>query len=233
MLAVPSARSRSSQRRPRSSPLRSPVRRASSNSALSRCPSVAARNARDLGTCGRRHVSRRLRLRRHHENEPWRGETSGRAAVSDALGRERAVDSAVPLQLSCPGIRTPGHDARHNLTERASLWPKYVIKAVQRGLAAALALLPLTGTGRRHPAPWPTLLPACSRPLSPATATPAVPWNAGDDPADGCNARNEVLLDEAVEPPTVGSGCRLTGGRWWSYYDATWVTSPAPWTSTA
>ncbi|WP_239513005.1 HNH endonuclease [Streptomyces actuosus] len=50
-------------------------------------------------------------------------------------------------------------------------------------------------------------------------------WNTGLDPADGCNTRAEVLLDEAVEPSAVGPGCRLTGGRWWSYYDATWVTS--------
>ncbi|MEY9997352.1 hypothetical protein ABIE67_009471 [Streptomyces sp. V4I8] len=50
-------------------------------------------------------------------------------------------------------------------------------------------------------------------------------WNTGDDPADGCNTRAEVLIHEAVDPPTVGPGCRLTGGSWWSYYDATVVTS--------
>ncbi|MEV8597606.1 HNH endonuclease family protein [Streptomyces sp. NPDC052012] len=50
-------------------------------------------------------------------------------------------------------------------------------------------------------------------------------WNAGADPADGCNTRAEVLIAEAVEAPTVGAGCRLTGGRWFSYYDAIWVTS--------
>lgn len=50
-------------------------------------------------------------------------------------------------------------------------------------------------------------------------------WNTDDDPADGCNTRAEVLIHEAVTPPTVGPGCRLTGGTWWSYYDATVVTS--------
>lgn len=50
-------------------------------------------------------------------------------------------------------------------------------------------------------------------------------WNAGNDPADGCSTRNEVLISEAVEPPTVGSRCSLSGGRWWSYYDQVWVTS--------
>lgn len=51
-------------------------------------------------------------------------------------------------------------------------------------------------------------------------------WNAGLDPADGCNTRAEVLLDEAVEAPAVAAGCKLSGGRWNSYYDAAEVTDP-------
>jgi hypothetical protein len=50
-------------------------------------------------------------------------------------------------------------------------------------------------------------------------------WNSGDDPTDGCSTRHEVLLDEAVEPRTVGSRCALSGGLWFSYYDQVWVTS--------
>lgn len=34
-----------------------------------------------------------------------------------------------------------------------------------------------------------------------------------------------MLLSEAVEPPTVGPRRRLSGGRWWSYFDQAWVTS--------
>lgn len=45
-------------------------------------------------------------------------------------------------------------------------------------------------------------------------------WTAGKNPADGCNTRAEVLLSEAVEQPQVLTGCKLSGGRWWSYYDA-------------
>ncbi|MGA4980153.1 HNH endonuclease family protein [Streptomyces cinereoruber] len=44
-------------------------------------------------------------------------------------------------------------------------------------------------------------------------------WNTGLDPADGCNTRNEVLLAEAVQEPTMAAGCKLTGGKWLSYYD--------------
>ncbi|MEU8604732.1 HNH endonuclease family protein [Streptomyces parvulus] len=50
-------------------------------------------------------------------------------------------------------------------------------------------------------------------------------WNTGADPTDGCNTRAETLIAEAVEPPAVGAKCRLTGGRWFSYYDQVWVTS--------
>lgn len=49
-------------------------------------------------------------------------------------------------------------------------------------------------------------------------------WNAGEDPTDGCDTRAEVLLDEAVVAPTVGSRCELTGGRWTSYFDGQEVT---------
>ncbi|MFE0773195.1 HNH endonuclease family protein [Streptomyces sp. NPDC058861] len=44
-------------------------------------------------------------------------------------------------------------------------------------------------------------------------------WNTGLDAADGCNTRNEVLLAEAVQEPAVAAGCKLTGGKWVSYYD--------------
>ncbi|GAA1920484.1 HNH endonuclease family protein [Nocardioides lentus] len=46
-----------------------------------------------------------------------------------------------------------------------------------------------------------------------------------DADGDGCDARRETLLQEADDAPTVGSGCSLTGGRWFSYYDRVSVTS--------
>ncbi|MFE2359002.1 HNH endonuclease family protein [Streptomyces parvulus] len=103
---------------------------------------------------------------------------------------------------------------------------------VLRGLSAALLVaLPLT-----VPAPA-----QAAETLSLTDAVAALPiaaesregydrdafrhWNTGADPTDGCNTRAETLIAEAVEPPTVGPKCRLTGGRWWSYYDQVWVTS--------
>lgn len=47
-----------------------------------------------------------------------------------------------------------------------------------------------------------------------------------DADGDGCSTRNEVLLAEADDPPTVGDDCKLTGGRWYSYYDGVSVNGP-------
>lgn len=49
-----------------------------------------------------------------------------------------------------------------------------------------------------------------------------VHWTDAD--GDGCDARDEVLLREAVEDPTVGDSCDLEGGAWFSYYDGEEVT---------
>lgn len=40
-----------------------------------------------------------------------------------------------------------------------------------------------------------------------------------DADGDGCDTRKEVLIAEAVEAPTVGARCALTGGLWYSAYD--------------
>lgn len=46
-----------------------------------------------------------------------------------------------------------------------------------------------------------------------------------DADGDGCSTRNEVLISEADDPVSVGSSCALSGGRWYSYYDAVSQTS--------
>lgn len=50
-------------------------------------------------------------------------------------------------------------------------------------------------------------------------------WTDAD--GDGCSTRNEVLVSEADDPVSVGSGCALTGGRWFSYYDRVSWTDPS------
>lgn len=50
-------------------------------------------------------------------------------------------------------------------------------------------------------------------------------WTDAD--SDGCDTRYEVLIAESVSPVTVGAGCTLSGGSWFSYFDgATW-TNPS------
>jgi hypothetical protein len=48
-----------------------------------------------------------------------------------------------------------------------------------------------------------------------------------DSDGDGCNTRYEVLIAEATTEPTVGSGCSLSGGRWYSYYNNASYTLPS------
>ncbi|WP_350325385.1 HNH endonuclease family protein [Streptomyces katrae] len=48
-----------------------------------------------------------------------------------------------------------------------------------------------------------------------------------DDDKNGCSSRNDVLIAEAIEAPTVGAGCTLTGGVWHSYYDDVMVSGPS------
>ena len=40
-----------------------------------------------------------------------------------------------------------------------------------------------------------------------------------DEDGDGCNARREVLIAEAIEAPTIGDRCDLIGGLWYSAFD--------------
>lgn len=46
-----------------------------------------------------------------------------------------------------------------------------------------------------------------------------------DADGDGCSTRNEVLISEADDPVSVSGSCTLSGGRWYSYYDAVSQTS--------
>jgi hypothetical protein len=50
-------------------------------------------------------------------------------------------------------------------------------------------------------------------------------WTDAD--GDGCSTRDEVLIAEAEEAPSIGSGCALSGGRWYSYYDGVSQYAPA------
>jgi hypothetical protein len=46
-----------------------------------------------------------------------------------------------------------------------------------------------------------------------------------DADRNGCNTRAEVLIEEAIVKPKVGTKCKLTGGKWLSVYDGKTITN--------
>ena len=45
-----------------------------------------------------------------------------------------------------------------------------------------------------------------------------------DADGDSCNAREEVLIIESLEPVTLGAGCKVLTGRWLSNFDGVVIT---------
>ncbi|MFI7236882.1 HNH endonuclease family protein [Streptomyces cyaneofuscatus] len=110
-----------------------------------------------------------------------------------------------------------------------------MIKNILRGFSAlSLALVPLLSSPAALAAPTAEvttladavgLVKVVEEDRTGYTRTKFKHWNSGDDAADGCNTRAEVLIAEAVVAPTVEAGCKLSGGTWVSYYDNQEVTS--------
>jgi hypothetical protein len=98
-------------------------------------------------------------------------------------------------------------------------------------LVAVLALLvgaPATAYAEQYSAPLQTAvadLPVATEVRTGYDRDLFQHWIDAD--GDGCHTRNEVLLAEADDPPTVTGTCTLSGGRWFSYYDR------VSWTSTS
>ena len=47
-----------------------------------------------------------------------------------------------------------------------------------------------------------------------------------DSDGDGCNTRKEVLIEEAIEKPTITGDCDFVGGTWYSVYDGVSTNDP-------
>ncbi|QZY30745.1 HNH endonuclease family protein [Nocardioides coralli] len=87
-------------------------------------------------------------------------------------------------------------------------------------MAAGLVAVPGTAHAATYSAPLTTAiadLPVAAEVRTGYSRTLFPHWIDAD--GDGCHTRNEVLIAEADDPVTVGSGCSLSGGRWFSYYD--------------
>jgi hypothetical protein len=48
-----------------------------------------------------------------------------------------------------------------------------------------------------------------------------------DADGNGCDTRREVLIAESTVPVTRESGCRVTAGSWYSFFDAVWISDPS------
>ena len=92
--------------------------------------------------------------------------------------------------------------------------------AVLVAVAAACVAVPGTAHAATYSAPLTTAisdLPVATESRTGYNRDLFPHWIDAD--GDGCSTRNEVLISEADDPVTVGSGCSLSGGRWFSYYD--------------
>ncbi|GHH68192.1 hypothetical protein FHS35_009256 [Streptomyces umbrinus] len=99
--------------------------------------------------------------------------------------------------------------------------------------AAALLALPLTAAPtsahavRAEPlrlAAAVQLLPSGAESRDGYQRTSFKHWTDADK--DSCNTRAEVLIAESRIEPTVESGCKVTTGEWYSYYDGVTLTTP-------
>ncbi|MFH8371321.1 HNH endonuclease [Streptomyces sp. NPDC018031] len=101
-------------------------------------------------------------------------------------------------------------------------------------IRTTLACCAAAAAARAGPAPQATAAPgdtvtttvARALTLLPVAAEDRTGYHRGlfehwtDEDQDGCDTRDDVLLAEAVTPPTADAGCRaLVGGAWPSYYD--------------
>ncbi len=107
---------------------------------------------------------------------------------------------------------------------------------MRAALVAAFLALPLTTTSQTSAADAnPAALPMTLKQAVAALPTAAESregyqrslfkhWT--DEDRDSCNTREEVLIAESRIEPTVGAGCKVTGGQWYSYYDGKTLTQP-------
>jgi len=94
------------------------------------------------------------------------------------------------------------------------------------GVLAALLLVPGTAHAADYSAPLDqaiSSLPVATESRTGYDRAKFTHWVDAD--GDGCDTREEVLLSEAEEAPSIGAGCALSGGRWFSYYDGVSQTS--------
>src|SRR5688500_2045615 len=95
-------------------------------------------------------------------------------------------------------------------------------------LALGLVVVPAPAFADSYSAPLTTAIADLTVASAVRTGYPRslFPPRVGAD-GDGGSSRHEVLIGEADDPATVGSGCSLSGGRWCSDHDQAAWTNPS------
>jgi len=149
-----------------------------------------------------------------------------------------------PYRGSVPAVLPPGGRLNQPIIGGLAYGNGYLMVASDGGIFS-FSTTPFLGSLGDNPPPNPIVAVAVATPPTPGPAetlaglprTPAFPpggynrdlfptWRDLD--GDGCDAREQTLLEESVIPPTIDPAtCEVLAGRWWSSYDDVWITDPS------
>ncbi len=178
------------------------------------------------------------------------------AVIAGALNPDQSQPQDLPVasqsQSAAATESAPAEEPTEALVEEtASSEPEVTATQTQAETSEPVDIEPTqapatsTATPTASPTPTPTPTQAVAAPAAPATGFAALlaqleiedEFEGGydrdlfrhwiDADRNGCDARREVLIIEAVVSPVVGSGCSLTGGSWYSAFDGETTTDPS------
>lgn len=178
------------------------------------------------------------------------------AVIAGALNPDQSQPQDLPVasqsQTAAATESAPPEEPTEALVEEtASSEPEATATQTQTETAEPAEVKPTqapvtpTSTPTASPTSTPTPTQAVAAPAAPATGFAALlaqleiedEFQGGydrdlfsdwiDADRDGCDARREVLIIEAVVSPEVGSGCSFTGGSWYSAFDGETTTDPS------
>ena len=147
-------------------------------------------------------------------------EATSSAATSTSVGRSTTTAVNVATTVVTSSSTPPGSPAT-NATSPSTLTASANSSAAPNTVATTAPTTAVASTAATTPAP-----PPPSDPIGLRIEAEHVDgysrdlfrhWVDAD--GNGCDTRREVLIAESVTPVTIGSGCSITGGTWFSIYD--------------
>jgi hypothetical protein len=174
------------------------------------------------------------------------------AVIAGALNPDHSQPQDLPVasqsQSAAATESAPAEEPTEALVEEtASSEPEVTATQTQAETSEPVDIEPTQApaTSTATPTASPTPTQAVAAPSAPATGVAALlaqleiedEFEGGydrdlfrhwiDADRNGCDARREVLIIEAVVSPVVGSGCSLTGGSWYSAFDGVVTDDPS------